>query len=79
VLLLVGSDHQALHMCVHIADEVVFTKNGANPQQPWILMKLPEMLDEYETSRPYEIQIYLRKTPPPMTAVHQLSSAADAL
>ncbi len=79
VLLLVGRDHQALHMCVHIADEVVFTKNGANPQQPWVLMKLPEMLDEYAPSRPYEIQVYRRKTPPPLSAVPQLSAVAGAL
>ena len=77
VLLLVGHDRQALHMCVYIADDVIFTKNGANPQQPWVLMRLPEMLDEYATSRPYEIQVYRRKTPPPLASAYQVSKAAS--
>jgi len=64
VLLLLGKDNRALHMCVYLADDVVFTKNGANTQQPWVLMKLPEMLGEYESEKPFDIVTYRRKTPP---------------
>ena len=64
VLLLLGKDNRALHMCVYLADGVVFTKNGANTQQPWVLMKLSEMLGDYETEKPFDIITYRRKTPP---------------
>lgn len=79
VLLLVGRNQQALHMCVYIADEAVFTKNGANPQQPWVLMKLPEMLSEYEGSKPFQIQVFRRKTPPVVGLTQELSSAPGPL
>ena len=79
LLLLLGADQQALHMCVHIADDAVFTKNGANTQQPWVLMKLSEMLGEYELQKPFEIVTYRRKTPPPLSSTFQFSSAARSL
>jgi len=77
LLLLLGRGEEALHMCVHIADDVVFTKNGANTQQPWVLMKLPEMLGSYETLKPFQIVTYRRKTPRTNSLV--ISSAASAL
>ncbi len=63
LLLLLGKDGQALHMCVRIVEDVVFTKNGAPTHQPWVLMKLPEMLGDYETSKPFEILTYRRIIP----------------
>lgn len=75
LILLLGNGDQALHMCVYIADDVVFTKNGANTQQPWVLMKLPEMLGQYERDKPYEVRAYRRKSPPPVSAVQQMSAA----
>jgi hypothetical protein len=81
LLLLLSADQQALHMCVHIADDAVFTKNGANTQQPWVLMKLSEMLGGYESQKPFEIITYRRKTPPPlgMTMTMKINSAAHSL
>jgi hypothetical protein len=64
LLLLLGPQQDALHMCVYIADEVVFTKNGANAIQPWVLMKIPEMLGIYNRLRPFNIVFYRRKNPP---------------
>jgi len=78
LLMLISADHQALHMCVFIADDVVFTKNGANTQQPWVLMKLPEMLGHYEKDKPFQVRIYRRHSPPPGT-VQEVSSAARTL
>ena len=68
VLLLLGRNNHALHMCVYLADDVVFTKNGANTQQPWVLMKISEMLGEYQTEKPVEIVAYRRKVPPSTAA-----------
>jgi len=64
LLMLASKDGQALHMCVYLADDVVFTKNGANTQQPWVLMRLPEMLANYEADKPFQVLTYRRKSPP---------------
>lgn len=77
LLLLLGQHEKALHLCVYLADGVVFTKNGANTQQPWVLMKLQEMLGQYETEKPYQIVVYRRRTPVPGAAL-QFSAFARA-
>jgi hypothetical protein len=51
-------------MCVYLAADVVFTKNGANAIQPWVLMRIPEMLGVYQRLQPYQIVFYRRKNPP---------------
>ena len=79
LLMLTGADSQAIHMCVYIADDVVFTKNGANTQQPWVLMKLKEMLSEYEKEKPFQVRAYRRNTPAPLGAVQEVSSVSRAL
>jgi hypothetical protein len=79
LLMLTSADNQALHMCVHIADDVVFTKNGANTQQPWVLMRWKEMLSQYEKNRPFQVRVFRRNSPPPLGAVQEVSSAARAL
>ncbi len=61
LLLLLEDGNKAIHMCVYIADNVVFTKNGAQDLQPWILMKIPDMLKIYQTDKPLQIVAYRRK------------------
>jgi hypothetical protein len=41
---LFDSSGQAIHTCVYLADDFVFTKNGVNLSQPWVVMRLPDML-----------------------------------
>lgn len=36
-----------IHMCNYIADNLVFTKNGGNPNQPWMVCSLADVLDFY--------------------------------
>lgn len=79
LLMLTSANNQALHMCVYIADDVVFTKNGANTQQPWVLMHLPEMLSQYDREKPFQVRVYRRHSPPPLGAVQEVSSAARTL
>ena len=79
VLMLLGRNNKALHMCVQVADDVIFTKNGMNTQQPWVLMKLSEMLGEYELEKPFEIVVYRRTKPVPISSTHEFSSAARTL
>ena len=53
---------KAVHMCVYVADDVVFTKNGADDLEPWVLMRMPEMLARYASKdKPLEIHGYRRK------------------
>src|SRR5262249_10623525 len=75
LLMLLGTNKTALHMCVYVADEVVFTKNGANAVQPWVLMKIPEMLGIYDRLRPFQMVYYRRKVIPQFTTGSYPSSA----
>lgn len=61
LIMLIEEDNKAIHMCVYIADNVVFTKNGAQELQPWILMKLPDMLKIYQTNKPLKIVAYRKR------------------
>ncbi len=42
-----GNTGNAIHSCVYLADDIVFTKNGRSPMQPWVLMKLDDVLAYY--------------------------------
>jgi len=46
VMLLDGAG-RPVHLCVYLADEVVFTKNGRAVSEPWVLMKLSDVLATY--------------------------------
>jgi hypothetical protein len=37
----------AVHSCVYLADDLVFTKNGRSPTQPWVVMKLDDVVAYY--------------------------------
>lgn len=37
----------AFHSCVHLADNIVYTKNGRNILSPWVLMKLEDVKKVY--------------------------------
>jgi hypothetical protein len=52
LVFLSGSDNQALHAAVYVADDVVFTKNGFHCTQPWILMHLKDMVETYAARVP---------------------------
>ena len=51
-----------LHSCVHLADNIVFTKNGATPSSPWILMTLDDVIAFYPSNLPLDIQRYRPKS-----------------
>jgi hypothetical protein len=35
-----------------VADDLVFTKNGEDFRQPWILMRMADMMDTYAVKYP---------------------------
>ena len=46
VILKNGSN--AVHSAVYLADDIVFTKNGNNINQPWTLMRMKDLLPIYD-------------------------------
>lgn len=51
----------AYHSCAFIADDIVFTKNGRSPLQPWILMKLEQVKNLYDLHFRTNTTAYRRK------------------
>jgi hypothetical protein len=61
IIMLVNAAGEAVHVCVYVADGIVFTKTGANALQPWVLMKLPDMLTFFPSDTPQRLVVYRRK------------------
>lgn len=51
----------AFHSCVHLADNIVYTKNGRNLLAPWVLMKLDDVMKIYLYKGDGRVQGYRRK------------------
>jgi hypothetical protein len=47
LIVLLDSNGQSIHTAVYIADDFVFTKNGVNHAQPWVLMRMADMTAIY--------------------------------
>jgi hypothetical protein len=60
LFLMDGTSANAVHSCVYIADDIVFTKNGRSPTQPWVLMKLDEVVSYYSMYYAPQIACYRR-------------------
>jgi hypothetical protein len=51
----------AIHTCVYLADDFVYTKNGVNHAQPWVIMRLPDMLMIYVGPNKSSQMLFLRR------------------
>ena len=60
-LMFMNSAGSVIHSCVYIADDIVFTKNGENLLQPWVLKKLEGVKQIYLQSDAWRMQGYRRK------------------
>jgi hypothetical protein len=60
-LVLVADDKSILHMAVYIADDLVFTKNGANYMQPWMIMHLKDLMAVFSVPEAAHILVYRNK------------------
>lgn len=47
VLLFLNPQGSAFHSCIYLADELVYSKNGANPLLPWVLLELKDLQRMY--------------------------------
>jgi hypothetical protein len=61
LVFLVNRQDEVVHSAVYIADDLVFTKNGINFAQPWILMRIPNMRSVFSHVEEPRIVYYRRK------------------
>src|SRR5262249_34363751 len=52
LIFLASSDESVIHAAAYLADDLVFTKNGEDHRQPWILMHMQDMFDTYAVKYP---------------------------
>jgi hypothetical protein len=62
VIAIMGTNEKVIHMCVYIAGDFVFTKNGVNPEAPWVFMQLPDVYLAYcKPANSTHVEIFRRK------------------
>jgi hypothetical protein len=59
LLLWEGGDTVA-HACAYVADDVVYTKNGDDFHQPWVLMRMRDLMTLYASERKQEWRVFRR-------------------
>ena len=60
-LLFLDKEGNAIHSCTYIADDIVFTKNGENALQPWVLKKIAGVQQIYLRTDDERMQGYRLK------------------
>jgi hypothetical protein len=55
------STDSIIHSCTYIADNIVYTKNGTNPDRPFLFTSLETVKNIYKLSNNFEIGYYTRK------------------
>ena len=58
IIVLITPQGRALHSCVFVADNIVFTKNGLTSCAPWVLMELTDVLAFYAQQQPFRVVTY---------------------
>jgi hypothetical protein len=59
LLLLLDAQGMTVHICVYLAGDFVFTKDGTGPIRPWVIMRIPDVLADYPAEPPLR-QVHLR-------------------
>lgn len=62
VIVLIDEKNNGLHSAVYIAENIVFTKNGNNHQQPWMLMRLDNLIARYTIASNIRMIVYRQKS-----------------
>jgi hypothetical protein len=58
IVLVVKGGTEIVHSAVYLAQDIVFTKNGNNIQQPWTLMRMKDLLGQYEKGGSLALSFY---------------------
>ena len=61
MIFLLDQHGSAIHSAVYLADDLVFTKNGNNFAQPWMLMHLDDLVAKYTTDTAPQLAVYRNK------------------
>lgn len=61
LVLLLNDHNKVIHSSVFIAADVVFTKNGINYAQPWILMHEKDLVGTFSALDPVKVAYFRRK------------------
>ena len=61
LVLLLDDHNRVIHSSVYIAHDVVFTKNGINYAQPWILMHEKDLIGTFSGLDPVKVAYFRRK------------------
>lgn len=57
----VSAEGAVLHSCVHLADDLVFTKNGQSLFSPWLILRRSEVEDIYRAAGATSVRFLRRK------------------
>ena len=52
IVMFTTPDLKFIHSAVYLADNIVFTRNGDNPRNPWMLSTIDDLLDIYSINVP---------------------------
>ncbi len=58
LLMFVDQQGQGIHSCTYVADNIVFTKNGASFSIPWLLGTLENVVAFYSVNGPVDVRRY---------------------
>ena len=61
LVLLLNSSGAVVHSAVYLADDLVFTKNGINYAQPWILMHERDLVGTFSAISPVKVGYFRRR------------------
>jgi hypothetical protein len=62
VMIFVDAQGEFVHSCVYLADNLVYTKNGAGWQKPWLIMAFDDLSSLYSSVVPVTVRVYRPKT-----------------
>ena len=65
-----------LHVAVYIADDILFTKNGADFNEPWILTEMKDLQADYAGVQQPRVKIFRRKDFDSVTAAPSMTLQA---
>src|SRR6185503_3081797 len=58
VAALVDENDESVHLATYLAENLTFTKNGHNVTQPWMLMKLEDLVEQYSINRGKNLDVW---------------------
>jgi len=64
-MLLLNSGSRIIHGCIHIADDIVFTKNSSDLFSPWVLMRLEDVVASRDLLGDVSLSAYRKKDTAP--------------